>query len=101
MAKSLDDKLKQLPAKRRSKIQARAAELATLKDLRIAAEHTQQELAQALGVRQDTISRLEQRSDMLLSTMRRYVEAMGGSMDIVVKFPNRPSVKLESFAQAS
>jgi transcriptional regulator with XRE-family HTH domain len=101
MAKSLDEKLAALPAKRRSRIQARAAELATLKDLRLAAEHTQQELAQALGVRQDTISRLEQRSDMLISTMRRYVEAMGGSMDIVVKFPNRPSVKLDSLVQTN
>jgi transcriptional regulator with XRE-family HTH domain len=100
MAKSLDDKLAALPAKRRSRVQARAAELATLKDLRLAAEQTQQELAQALGVRQDTISRLEQRSDMLISTMRRYVEAMGGSIDIVVKFPNRPSIKLDKLIHA-
>jgi transcriptional regulator with XRE-family HTH domain len=63
--------------------------------LRLAAAQTQQELALALGVRQDTISRLEQRSDMLLSTMRRYVEAMGGTLDLAVKFPNRPSVVID------
>jgi len=55
-------------------------------------------MAKALGVGQDTISRLEQRSDMLLSTMRRYVEAMGGRLDLVATFPNRPSVKVAHLA---
>jgi DNA-binding XRE family transcriptional regulator len=99
MAKKLEDVLSALPAKRQTKITARAAELATLRDLRIAASQTQADMAQALGVRQDTISRLEQRSDMLLSTMRRYVEAMGGQLDLVVKFPNRPSVKVVHLAE--
>ncbi|MDP3616273.1 MAG: XRE family transcriptional regulator, partial [Rhodoferax sp.] len=59
------------------------------------AEQTQQDLAAALGVRQDTISRLEKRSDMLLSTMRRYVEAMGGTLELVAQFPNRPPVGID------
>jgi DNA-binding XRE family transcriptional regulator len=101
MVKKLDDVLSALPTKRQEKIHARAAELATLRDLRIAASQTQQDMAQALGVRQDTISRLEQRSDMLLSTMRRYVEAMGGQLDLVATFPNRPSVKLSHWADVS
>ena len=101
MAKKLEDVLSALPAKRQSKITARAAELATLRDLRIAASQTQADMALALGVRQDTISRLEQRSDMLLSTMRRYVEAMGGQLDLVVKFPNRPSVKVVHLADVT
>ena len=66
MARNLDDVIAKLPAKRRAGIEQRAAELATLKDLRQAVEQTQEELASALGVGQDTISRLEQRSDMLL-----------------------------------
>ena len=98
MVKKLDDVLNGLPPKRRAKVKARAAELATLRDLRIAASQTQEDMAQALGVRQDTISRLEQRSDMLLSTMRRYVEAMGGRLDLVATFPNRPSVKVAHLA---
>jgi DNA-binding XRE family transcriptional regulator len=101
MVKKLDDVLSALPTKRQEKIHARAADLATLRDLRIAASQTQQDMAQALGVRQDTISRLEQRSDMLLSTMRRYVEAMGGQLDLVATFPNRPSVKLAHWADVS
>ena len=70
-------------------------ELTTLKDLRLAAERTQEQLAEALGVGQDTISRLEKRSDMLLSTLRHYVESMGGTLDLVAKFPNRPPVVIE------
>jgi DNA-binding XRE family transcriptional regulator len=101
MVKKIEDVLSALPAKRQSKITARAAELATLRDLRIAASQTQADMALALGVRQDTISRLEQRSDMLLSTMRRYVEAMGGQLDLVVKFPNRPSVVIENLSVVS
>ena len=98
MVKKLDDVLNDLPPKRRAKVNARSAELATLRDLRIAASQTQEDMAQALGVGQDTISRLEQRSDMLLSTMRRYIEAMGGRLDLIATFPNRPSVKVAHLA---
>jgi transcriptional regulator with XRE-family HTH domain len=99
MPRNLEQVLAKLPAKRRAKVQQRAAELATLKDLRHAVEQTQEELATALGVGQDTISRLEQRSDMLLSTLKRYVEAMGGKLDLVAKFPNRPPVIIEQIAE--
>jgi transcriptional regulator with XRE-family HTH domain len=99
MPRNLEQVLAKLPSKRRAKVQQRAAELATLKDLRHAVEQTQEELATALGVGQDTISRLEQRSDMLLSTLKRYVEAMGGKLDLVAKFPNRPPVIIEQIAE--
>lgn len=98
MPRNLEQVLAKLPATRRAKVQQRAAELATLKDLRHAVERTQEELADALGVGQDTISRLEQRSDMLLSTLKRYVEAMGGKLDLVAQFPNRPPVIIEQIA---
>jgi hypothetical protein len=48
-----------------------------------------------LGVGQDTISRLEKRSDMLLSTLRHYVESMGGELNLVAQFPNRPPVVID------
>ena len=101
MTKNLNAMLDALPASRRAKVMTRAAELATLRDLRIAAQKTQGEMAQTLGVRQDTISRLEQRSDMLLSTMRRYVQAMGGQLDLVASFPNRPEVKIAAWADVA
>jgi len=95
MARKLDAVMAALPKTRQQRIEARAMELATLKDLRLAAERTQEQLAEALGVGQDTISRLEKRSDMLLSTLRHYVESMGGTLDLVAKFPNRPPVVIE------
>jgi len=70
MPRKLDDVIAALPKARQKRVQARALELATLKDLRLAAQQTQEQLAATLGVGQDTISRLEKRSDMLLSTLR-------------------------------
>lgn len=95
MAKKLDDLLATLPKARQQRIEARALELATLKDLRQAVQQTQEQLAATLGVRQDTISRLEKRSDMLLSTLRQYIEGMGGTLELVAQFPNRPPVVIE------
>jgi DNA-binding XRE family transcriptional regulator len=95
MAKNLDDVMAALPQERRQRVEARAMELATLKDLRLAAQQTQEQLAATLGVGQDTISRLEKRSDMLLSTLRHYVESMGGKLELVARFPNRPPVVIE------
>ena len=95
MARKLDDVMDALPKARRQRIEARAMELASLKDLRLAVEKTQEQLAATLGVGQDTISRLEKRSDMLLSTLRHYVESMGGKLDLVAQFPNRPPVVIK------
>ena len=98
MAVSLEDKLARLPAERRAKVDARAAELIaeemTLRDLRRALDRTQVQLARELGVKQETVSRLEKRSDMLLSTLRGYVEAMGGELELLATFPDRPPVRL-------
>lgn len=102
MAVSLEDKLAGLPANRRAKVDARAAELIaeemTLHDLRRALDRTQVRVARELGVKQETVSRLEKRSDMLLSTLRGYVEAMGGELDLIAKFPDRPPVRLKTLA---
>ncbi|HUH87992.1 MAG TPA: helix-turn-helix transcriptional regulator [Pusillimonas sp.] len=67
----------------------------TLKGLRKRAGQTQEELAAALGVGQDTISRLEKRSDMLLSTLRHYVESIGGELTLVATFPGEPSLIID------
>lgn len=100
MARTLADKLQQLPVARRRKVGARAAELIaeemSLRDLRKALSRTQVDLAKTLKVGQDTVSRYEQRSDMLLSTLQSYIHAMGGELDLVVTFPNRKPVKLKS-----
>ena len=98
MARKLEQLLADLPEKRRVAVEARAGNLATLKDLRQAVQQTQQDLAATLGVGQDAISRLEKRSDMLLSTLRRYVEAMGGKLELVAQFPNRAPLVIDHLA---
>lgn len=101
MARKLDEVMASLPKARQQRIEARALELATLKDLRQAAQQTQEQLAVSLGVGQDTISRLEKRSDMLLSTLRHYVESMGGKLELVAQFPNRPPVVIDRLGMDS
>jgi len=52
-------------------------------------------MAKKLKVGQDTVSRVEKRTDMLLSTLSGYVEAMGGELNVVAEFPDRPPVRLQ------
>ena len=96
MTTTLKHKLNQLPAKRRAKLEKRAQELIaeemTLRDLRRALDLTQERMAETLNIGQDSVSRLEKRSDLLLSTLRSYVAAMGGSLELVARFPDRPPV---------
>lgn len=102
MTISLKRKLAELSPARRKKVEGRARDLIagemTLRDLRKARELTQTHMAEALGIGQDSVSRLEKRSDLLLSTLRSYVAAMGGSLDLVVRFPDRPPVIVSGLA---
>lgn len=102
MAKSLKDKLNAVSEARQISIVARANELIseemTLRDLRVALEKTQQELGTALHMKQDGISRLENRSDMLLSTLNKYISAMGGTLKLIAEFPGRPSVVIHGMS---
>ena len=67
----------------------------TLKDLRKATGHTQEDLAIALDIGQGTISRIEKRSDMLVSTLQHYIESLGGKLQIVATFTDRPPIVVE------
>ena len=101
MGKSLNEKLDALPEARRDRILDEVdrlrAEYLTLQELRKAKKLTQTQLAEALNVRQTTIAQMEKRSDLMLSTLRSYVEAMGGTLSLMVEFPNRAPVSLEGF----
>lgn len=98
MSKSLADVKARLSAERRAKVEARAvqimAEIDGLKPLRIAMEQTQQALAGRLHISQASVAKLEKRTDLLLSTLRQYVEALGGELNLVVSFPNEPEVRI-------
>lgn len=74
------------------------AQARTLRDLRKARELTQIALAKELGVEQAAVSQLENRADMLVSTLQEYVRGLGGDLSIVAKFPDSPAVELKCFA---
>lgn len=89
MAQELKEILDGLPASRRKKIGKRAQEIGSLAELRRTVAKTQVDLAAELKVGQDTISRTERRGDMLISTLRRHIEGMGGRLELVARFPHR------------
>ena len=103
MALDVEDVIARLDPAERRKVEERAAELIaeemTLRELRKARALTQASVARELGISQDAISRLEKRSDLLLSTLRRTVEAMGGSLSLIARFPDRRSVGLAGIAE--
>lgn len=67
---------------------------ATLKQLRQAMELSQQTVADALGMSQSELSRMERRTDLLWSTLTRFVEATGGRLRVVATYPDRDPVEL-------
>ena len=95
---TLTERLEGLPEERRRRVESHAraliAEEMSLRDLRKARDRTQARVAQELGVNQESVSRLEKRADLLLSTLNGYVEAMGGRLTLVAEFPDRPPVTL-------
>ena len=100
MAIRFDDYMAKLPKKRQQAIRKRAAELiaeeATLRQLREARERSQVEMAEKLHIKQAAVSKLERRTDMYLSTLRGYIEAMGGKLEIIARFPDR-AVRIMQF----
>ena len=89
--RTLDQIIAELPPDERTAIATRARQLIAeenaLRLLRRARSLTQQNMATLLHIDQAGVSKIESRSDMLLSTLRSYVEAMGGSLRLVAEFP--------------
>lgn len=97
---SRDEMMSRLSPADRAEVEARTAVLIaeeqTLQDLRKAMGLTQVYMAQTLKIGQNNVSRIEKRSDLLLSTLRGFVEAMGGRLNLVAEFPDRPPVRLKT-----
>ena len=90
MATSFRKLREKMDPERQDRIRKRTEEMLAelpLQELRQARALSQQELAEVLGLNQATISKLERRTDMYLSSLRRFVEAMGGELEISAKFP--------------
>jgi predicted XRE-type DNA-binding protein len=99
MGRNLNDVIAALPEKRRRRIETRVEELKQevegLGELRRVAGKAQAEIASTLKIKQPSVSKIEKQADMYLSTLRSYVEAIGGQLDLVVRFPSRPPLRIE------
>jgi DNA-binding transcriptional regulator YiaG len=69
-----------------------------LHELRQAREKTQQDVARTLHVKQPAVAKLEQRADIYVSNLRRYIEALGGTLEITARFPDA-SVSIKNFSE--
>ena len=90
--RTLQEVIAGMPAEDRARIAARSKQLIeeemALRKLREAHQFTQQRMAELLHMDQGSVLKLESRTDMLLSTLRSYVEAMGGELRLVAEFPD-------------
>jgi hypothetical protein len=105
VARNVNDVIKTLSAAQRKRVEARAARLVaeemTLRQVRQARKLTQQRIAKRLRIGQEGVSRIEKRSDLLISTLRSYVRSMGGQLSLVAEFPDRTPVILSGFAEVT
>jgi transcriptional regulator with XRE-family HTH domain len=87
-----------LPKQRREKVDARYQEIKdeieSLRELRKAAGKAQAQIAATLKIKQPSVSKIEKQTDMYLSTLRSYVEAVGGELDLVVRLPQHRAMRL-------
>jgi DNA-binding XRE family transcriptional regulator len=104
MSITLKDKMNALDSRRCAKVERRAqqliAEEMSLQQLRRAHKLTQAKVGKSLGIGQDSVARLEQRSDVLISTLRHYIESMGGKLQLIAEFPSQKPVILSGLADA-
>ena len=100
MAKKFSELRSRMSPQARSRAHAKAlamlAEL-PLNELRQARGLSQKMLAEVLNVQQPSIAKMEKRTDMYLSTLRSHIEAMGGQLEVVARFPDG-AVKISNFS---
>jgi hypothetical protein len=98
MGRNLKQILAELPPDRQAGIDARYREMKDeiegLRELRKIAGKAQAEIAAALNIKQPSVSKIEKQADMYLSTLRSYVEAIGGELDLVIRLPTGPALRL-------
>ncbi|HTU54640.1 MAG TPA: helix-turn-helix transcriptional regulator [Acetobacteraceae bacterium] len=102
MGVKLDELMDRLAEERRRKVEARAvesiAEKMSLRDLRKVLGKTQVAVAKKLGMKQENVSRVERRADVLISTLDLYLKALGGRLRLVAEIKGRVPVELTGFA---
>ena len=104
MGRTLSEIIDALPKRRRERIDARYRELKdnveSLRELRKVAGKAQADIAAILKIKQPSVSKIEKQTDMYLSTLRSYIEAMGGELDLVVRLPSRRAMHLHRLGEA-
>jgi DNA-binding XRE family transcriptional regulator len=102
MPVSMDVIIREMSPSLRKKVEARTAELIreemTLRELRRVHKLAQFRVGKALGIKQKSVLRLEKRSDLLFSMARKTIEGMGGSLSVLVEFPDREPIFLSNLA---
>lgn len=104
MGRNLNDIIAALPPGEQEAIEARyqdmKQEVEGLRELRQIAGKAQAEIASALNIKQPSVSQIERQTDMYLSTLRSYVEAVGGELELTVKLPKRPALRIHQLGDA-
>lgn len=102
MATTLREKVSKLPRERRARIEAEAdrlhSEYMTLQELRKALDKTQTDVAKILNIKQSSVAQVERQVDIRISTLRHYIEAMGGKLTLTVQLPDREPIALNGFS---
>ncbi|MEK7667889.1 MAG: XRE family transcriptional regulator [Gemmatimonadota bacterium] len=101
MARRFDELRRRMAPAHRRRAHERAEEMLEelpLQELRHARKLTQEALAAALGSKQTLVSKLERRTDWYVSSLRRFIEALGGELEIVARFPDG-AVKIRQFEE--
>ena len=98
MGRSLNEVIAALPVEEQAAIdvryQALKQEVEGLRELREITGKAQADIATALNIKQPSVSKIENQADMYLSTLRSYVKAVGGKLELMVKLPKRPAMRI-------
>ncbi len=99
-ARNFNELSAKMPPAARERSEARTRKMLAempLDELRAARQLTQESMAALLGIKQASISKMERRTDMYVSTLARFIEAMGGTLEIRASFPDG-SVLIKQFS---
>lgn len=98
MGRSLAEVIAAMPADEQAAIEARYQDLKQevegLRELRQITGKAQADIATALNIKPPSVSKIEKQADMYLSTLPSYVEAVGGKLELMVKLPKRPAMRI-------
>ena len=103
LGRTLDQMIAAMPPESQARIAERSAELHAevegLKALRKLAKRSQEQIARSLGIKQPAIAKIERQTDLYLSTLRRFVEAAGGTLELRVELPGSGVLRLTGMGE--